>query len=216
MGMSIAVLGLGRFGSNLARTAYELGADLLVADRNEELVQSFADIATVAVSGDLASEKFLEALDLGSMDKVVVAAGSDLEATMMAVVVAKEQGAPYVLAKVSNDRMGTILQKLGCDEVVQPEAELGVERARVLMSDNVLNLFDVGDHFCMAEVKPQEHWIGHSLRELSLRSTEEISVVVAMKDDEVFFMSPDDLITENMRFVVVMDDSRLEKFRSTR
>ena len=121
MKKSIAVLGLGKFGRSLVRTLSSLGADVLAVDREETIVKEMADLCSEAVCADLASEESLIALGLKDMDVVVVAVGRNLEASIFAVSVAKEQGVPLVVAKSDSPRMSAILRKIGADKVIIPE-----------------------------------------------------------------------------------------------
>ena len=105
MKKSIAVLGLGKYGMSLVRELNEMGMDVLAVDREESIVREIADYCTEAVCAELSDEKSLKSLGLKEMDIVVVAIGDNLEASIFAVVAAKEQGVPLVLAKSSSERM---------------------------------------------------------------------------------------------------------------
>ena len=120
MGLSIAILGLGKYGRSLAENMYALGADVLVVDKDPVLVDEFSTKVNSAVRADLANEAELNELGLGNLDVVVVAMGSNLEASIMSVAVAKEKGVDFVMAKTSSDRMSAILEKVGVDKIIDP------------------------------------------------------------------------------------------------
>ena len=111
MNKSIAVLGLGKYGMSLVRELNKIGVDVLAVDRDESVVKEIADYCTEAVCADLEDENSLLSLGLKDMDIVVVAIGDNLEASIMSVLVAKEQGVPRILAKSSSERMSVILNK---------------------------------------------------------------------------------------------------------
>ena len=119
--LSIAVLGLGRFGKYTARELFENGADLLIADNDEEVINQMAEIAEIAVTCDLSDPEPIEKLGLGNMDIVIVCMGSNLDSSIMCTQIAKEQGVHKVIAKAGSERMGKVLKKLGADEIVYPE-----------------------------------------------------------------------------------------------
>ena len=181
MSRSIAVLGLGKFGSSLAESLYSLGMDLMVVDRDPERIREFSSKSTVAVCANLENEEEIQALDLKHMDMVVVCMGTSLAPSVMCVLEAKNQGVPFVMAKALSTQMGTILKKVGADQVINPEAESGMRTARALASPTILDLFDVGENLCMIEMVPDEKWIGKTLLELDLRQKRGINVI-AMKE----------------------------------
>ena len=119
--LSVAVLGLGRFGKFTAKELFENGVDLLIADDNEEIINQMSDIAEVAVTCDLSDPDAVEKLGLGNMDVVIVCMGSSMDPSITCIMVAKEQGVHRVIAKAGSDRMGKVLKKIGADEIVYPE-----------------------------------------------------------------------------------------------
>ena len=152
MSKSIAVIGLGRFGKKLAYTLYEMGSDVMAVDRSPEIIAAVADNVTYAIEADVTNPEVVKGLGLREMDVVVVAMGSDLTASIMSVMIAKEQGVPYVLAKASDERMGQILKRVGADKIIYPEEETGQRTARKLMSDSFLEFFEIDDNLCLLEI----------------------------------------------------------------
>ena len=145
MSKSIAVLGLGRFGKKLALGLYENGVDVMAVDRDQKLIDSISDKVTYALVADFSNAESIKGIGLEEMDTVVVAMGSDLTASIMAVMISKELGVPYVMAKASDERMGAILTKVGADEVIYPEEEMGERTARILVFDSFLEFFEIDD-----------------------------------------------------------------------
>ena len=181
MSKSIAVFGIGRFGRSLALTLSESGADVMAVDGDESVIEKIADKVTYAITADLKSAEAIQALGLEEMDAVVVAMGSDLKASIMSVMVSKELGVPFVMAKAADDRMGAILTKVGADKIIYPEEETGIRTARVLASDTFAELFDIDDNLSIIEMKPKKDWIGKNLIELNLRGRFNVNVI-AIKD----------------------------------
>ena len=183
MSKTVAVLGLGRFGRKCAETLYEMGADIIVADHSETAVESLSDKAAYAMVADLTVAESIYKLGLEGVDVMVVAMGSNLTASIMSVMVGKELGVPHVIAKAGNARMGDILKRVGADEVIHPEEESGRRMARTIMSESILDLFDLGKDLQIVEMAPKPEWVGKSISELRLRDTYGVSVV-ALKDPE--------------------------------
>lgn len=213
MNRSIAVLGLGKFGRSLAENLYSLGMDVMVVDSNPDIIRDFASKSTVAVCANLEDEEEIQALDLKHMDMVAVCMGTSLAPSVMCVVEAKNQGVSFVMAKAFSKQMGTILKKVGADQIINPEAESGMRTARALASPTILDLFDVGENLCMIEMVPDKKWIGKTLLELNLRQKRGINVI-AMKEPEKTwsFMDAHTPIAENATLLVVLEKKHLNQF----
>ena len=183
MKKSVAVLGLGKYGRSLSENLYRLGTDVLAVDRNETLIDEFADKCTSAVCADLADEDEVMSLGLKDMDIVVTAMGKNLAASIMSVTVAKEQGVPLVIAKASSDRMAAILKKVGADRIIDPEGEGGARSAKILMSSVFKDYYELDENMCLIEMLPKKEWVGKNLVELDLRKKMELNIAAARKED---------------------------------
>ena len=213
MSKSFAVLGLGKFGRSLAENLYSLGMDLMVVDRDPEVIREFASKSTIAVCANLENEDEIHALDLKHMDIVVVSMGTSLAPSVMSVVEAKKQQVPFVMAKALSDQMGSILKMVGADQVINPEAESGMRVARALASPTILDLFDVGENLCMIEMVPDKKWIGKTLLELNLRQKLGINVI-AMKEPGTTwsYLDAQSPIKDNATLLVVLEKKLLSQF----
>lgn len=183
MKKTIAVLGLGKYGISLAKCMYEMGADVLVVDKEHERLKEMDGYCTASVCADLASEEEVEMLGLKNMDIVAVAMGGNLAASIMSVAVAKEQGVPLIVAKSSSDRMSSILKKIGADKVIVPEEYGGEQSARILASNTFLDYFQVDENLCMVDMLPLPKWVGKNMVELNLRKNYKVNVI-AVKNGE--------------------------------
>ncbi len=124
MNNQFIVLGLGKFGRSIVSTLVDAGMDVLAVDRDADVVQEISKIATHAVKADVRDLNALNALGLNNFDVVIVGMSSDTEASLISVMVAKEKGCKFVLAKASNKIQKDILEKVGADRVVFPEKEM--------------------------------------------------------------------------------------------
>ena len=145
------------------------------------------------------------------MDVAVVAIASNLTASILSVVISKEEGIPYVVAKCSNERMGTILQKTGADRIIYPEAEMGARAARVLTSNDFLEFFNIDENLCVVEMKPRKEWIGKSLKQLDLRKKYNINVAAVRSHHELHSsFDPDRPLKENSNLLIVVEKKNLK------
>ena len=177
MAKSYAVLGIGRFGGSVASALFDSGEDVMIVDRDEKRLAQFADHATYAVQAELSDEDAVKNLGLGEMDTVVIAMGMDLEASLLCVMVAKEQGAGKVIAKAQTHRMGDILTRVGVDQVIYPEEESGVRVAHMLISKDFLDFFEITDKVVLLEMKVKEEWVGKTVRDVPFRRDYKANVV---------------------------------------
>ncbi len=215
MPKSVVVFGLGQYGKSLALNLSNSGADVMVVDKDEELVASIAGEVTEAKVADLENADAIKELGIGNMDVAVVAIASNLTASILSVVISKEEGIPYVIAKCSNERMGTILLKTGADKIIYPEAEMGARSARVLTSTDFLDFFNIDDNLCVVEMKPHSDWIGKSLKQLNLREKYNINVAALKYRNELHAsFDPDKPLKENSDLLIVVERKNLKNLKN--
>ncbi len=191
---SYAVVGMGRFGSSVAKELSKGGADVLAIDLNEERVRLIAEHVTYAVKADITDAETVASLGLSNMDAVVVAVTRSMDASIMATIMAKENGAPYVIAKAMNEMHAKILRKVGADRVIIPEKESGIRIAKGLMNGKVLDFFELSEHISMVEIPVQEEWIGRNLRQLDFRREYSVNVIAYEEEGkEVIVNIPPDM-----------------------
>ena len=214
MKKSIAVLGLGKYGRSLSENLYQMGADVLAVDNNEDMVNEFADKCTSAVCANLTNEDEVTALGLKNMDVVVVAMGRNLAASILSIAVAKEEGVPLVVAKSSSERMSAILLKVGADKIIDPEGEGGARSARILISSSFKDFFRLDDNMYMIEMEPKKEWLGKTLIELGLRKKWNLNVVAVRKKGELWhFVDPAVPFADDCVLLIVMEKKHMKKWR---
>lgn len=172
-----AVLGLGRFGKTVALTLADAGFQVMVVDIKEEAVQDVAEHVTYAVRGDVTEPDMVRSLGLGNLDGVVIAIANNLEASVMATLLAKESGASYVIVKGDNEIHKKILQKMGADKVVIPEQEMGINVARNMVLGRFTDLIELSADVSLVEMSMPASWVGKDLVELDLRGQYGVNVV---------------------------------------
>ncbi len=209
---AFAVLGLGKYGMGVADELMERGAEVLVADKNERLIEQNAWKYTQAVIADLANVDEIKELDLGNMDAVIVAMAQDLEASIMCVMVASESGVHRIIAKAENTRKGEILRRAGATQIIYPEKESGTRTAFQLMSRDILQFFDLSSDLVFVELEPHDEWNGKTLYDLQLRSRYGFNVIAVRKGERVQSVSnPDTVVRKEEPLLIVMSKDQLEK-----
>ncbi|SHI36476.1 potassium channel family protein [Pseudobutyrivibrio xylanivorans] len=213
MKKTIAVLGLGKYGISLAKSMYEMGADVLVVDNDPDKLKDMDGYCTASVCADLTNEDEVEMLGLKNMDIVAVAMAGNLSASIMSVAVAKELKVPLIVAKSSSDRMTSILKKIGADKVIVPEEYGGEQSARILASDTFLDYFKVDENLCMVEMLPLPKWVGKNMVELNLRKNYKINVIAYMNHETGHWkiLDPTEPLDADNELLIVLERDYLHR-----
>ena len=161
---SVAVIGLGRFGASVALELMRIGADVFGVDADEEVVQRFNGQLTSVVQADTTDEVALEELSLAEFDRVVVAIGSKLEASILTCSLLVDRGTPDVWAKATSTPHGRILTQLGVHHVVYPETEMG-KRVAHRVRGALLDFIEVGTDFALVRTHIPESMAGGRIDE---------------------------------------------------
>lgn len=209
---SFAIIGCGRFGTSIARTLFDIGNEVLAVDKNPERIKDISEHVTYAVEADVMDESVLMELGLSNFDVVIVSIGSDLEASIMATLIAKEIGVKKVVAKAQSEFHGKLLAKIGADKVVFPERDMGVRVAHNLTTKNILDYIELSPDFAIIEITALKSWCNKSLVDLRLRNKYGVNVI-AIKDKEEINVSPSSnhIIKEGNVLVIIGASEDLKK-----
>lgn len=210
-----AVLGLGRFGSSLAKTLYDLGHEVLAVDEREEAVQEISESVTHAVQADATDESALRSLGLRNFDVVIVSIGADIQASILVTLIVKELGVKYVVAKAQSELHAKVLYKIGADRVVLPERDMGLRLAHNLVSSNVLDFIELSSDYSIVEVVALNEWQGKTLKDLNFRRKYGLNVI-AIKHNGEMNVSPraEDIIEENDVLVVIGENEGITRLEN--
>ena len=208
---SYVVIGLGRFGSALARQLCKLGAEVLALDVKGDYVQQIANDVTHAVVGDAQDKEVLRALGVRNLDCAVIAIGDNLAASVLITMNLKELGVPYIVCKAHDETHRKVLEKLGVDRVVIPEQEHAQRLGRSLFSHNVLEYIELSEDYGILEVPSPKSWVGKSLKELNVRAKLGVNII-AVENGKSTNVSPaaDYRIQPEDVLVVLGDNYALE------
>ena len=185
------VIGLGRFGSNLAATLYHMGYSVLAIDLDEDKVQRNRDQSTHAVQADATDEQTLRSLGVTNFEVAVVSIGHDMQASILVTLLLKEIGIPLVIAKASSDVHGKVLKRIGADRVVYPERDMGIRLANHLVIDNIVDYLEITPDVSIVEINATKGLEGQTLRSLDLRSKHRVNVVAIRRGVGEVIVPPD-------------------------
>lgn len=205
------VIGCGRFGSSVAKTLCKLGYDVLVVDKDLEKIQELAEFVTHAVQADAIDENALRTIGVRNFDVAIVTIGSDIQASIMGTLIAKDLGVKKVIAKAQNELHGKVLYKIGADKVIFPERDMGVRVAHNLVSTNILDVIEFAPDYSIIEVVAMEEWEEKTLKELKLPSEYGVSVM-AIKTGDKINISPyaDDVVKKGDILIIIGHNDSLK------
>ena len=215
--MKFAVIGLGSFGSNIAKTLYEKGNEVLAVDEDKEKIDEVKNFVSHAVHMDAADKENLQALGIKDMDVVIVSLGPEMEASILTVLYLNEMGTKRIVAKALTEDHAKILESVGATETIYPEKDMAIKTALKLSCPNVLEYLPLISGFGIQEIAPPEKFIGKSLRELDLRNKYGIQVI-AIKElipEKTTFVPKADFVLKDSDILVIMgEDKQLEKINA--
>ena len=213
----IGIIGAGRFGSSLAESLAEHGAEVLLIDQNREIIQELSEFVTRAVEGDVTNRRTLEDAGFQECDVVVVAIGNNLEGSIMATVNCKALGVPTVVAKANSDVHGKILQRVGADMVVYPNRDSSHRLARTLLSKGSVDLFEISDGLSVAEIDVPESLRNKSLAQAEARKHLGVTVLCVRRLAEdptqprtVIIPTADEIIQPDDKLLIFGTDKKID------
>lgn len=203
---SFVVIGLGLFGSSVARQLCALGAEVLAIDIHPELVQQISSDVTSAVVADARDADVLRALGAHECDGAVVAIGDDLAGSVLATMNLKELGVKHIVCKAHDEVHRKVLQKLGADKVVIPEKEVADKLARSLTSHNVLDFIELSSDYGIVEIPAPKSWVGKNLKELDVRAKLGVNIIAIQRHGKVSVSPRAEFLIEKNDILVVLGD----------
>lgn len=212
MKKQFAILGLGRFGSKVAREMFYRGQEVIVIDKDENKIEGIKDEVTHAFVGDITNEETLKEAGVPECDVVVVAESSSIESSIISSQICKTFGVKKVIAKAQNTIHGKILIKLQVDQIVYPEQDTAIKLVNKLTSDNILDYIELGHHINIVSVEAPEKFSGKTIKELALRRRFHVTILGIKRGDELIFnLTDDDMVQEADILIVFGETEALKK-----
>jgi len=223
---NIAVIGLGGFGSSVARELTEKGVEVLAIDRDRELVEAIKDSVAHAVTLNSTDENALQAVGIKNVDVAVVCIGEDIEANLLTTILLKKMGVHRIWTRALSPLQQEILKMLEVDNVINLEKEMGSFVATSLAASNITRYIPLAKGHSIVEVQVPSEFVGKTLRELDPRNKFSVNVVAIKKmipaineqGERILEESiedvpkPDDILLETDRLLIVGSNKNVEYF----
>ncbi len=209
---SVVVIGLGRFGSAVAKSLAQLGHEVLGIDESAERVQELSGVLTNVVQANTTNVETLRQLNVAEFQHGVVAIGSDLESSVLSVLALSELGVPDIWAKAVTDRHGKILERTGAHHVVYPEVTMG-ERVAHLVTSKIIDFIEFDDDFAIAKTRAPVDVLNKSLAESELRRVYNVTIVGVKRPGEDFtYGRPETIVRPGDLLIVAGPTRQVEAF----
>ena len=208
------VIGLGRFGTSVAKTLYELECEVMVIDSDESVINGAVEYSTTAATCDATDEIVLKRIGVENFDVVIVCVGN-IENSIMIALLCKEMGAKFVAVKASTKRHANVLEKIGVDKIVFPEMDMGIKLANQFVSNNIIDYIEISSDYGLMEFVPPKSWIGKSLIDLDLRAKYDLNVIAIKDEIGNINVNPsgNDLIMKDYKLFVIGKEENLADIR---
>ena len=210
---TIGILGLGVFGTTIAKTLHKYDCHIIAVDNHEQQINQLESILTRGVVGDITDRSLLRAAGIQNCDAVVVATGNNLESSVLAVMHSKMLGVPKVIAKVKGTTAKEILLRIGADKVISPERETGISLAKHLIHRNITSVFELGGNVSIVEFRPPKKWFGKTLAELQLRQNYKMNIIgyrCGENQELNIQLTPDYVFNEDELITAVTDHNTID------
>ncbi len=202
MKKTVAVLGLGIFGSSIAKKLCEFDCDVIAVDMDIDNVERVGHLVDQAIQADFTHYEALEEIGLGVCDIAVIGTSRNLESAILGVLNCKKLGIKTVIAKAKNKTYMDILYRIGADRVIRPEKDSGTRLAQELAAPTILDQINLDDRYNIYELVAPKAWVGKSLAELDLRNKYGINLI-GFKSSGIFEVQYDAQTKFNSGDIVV-------------
>ena len=200
---TVLIIGVGQFGSHIARRMEELRCEVMAVDASEERINEILPYVTNARIGDSTNEEFLRSLGVGNYDVCIVALGSLFQSSLETTSLLKELGAKKVISRATNDVQMKFLLKNGADEVVYPEMQMALRIATKYASDSILDFIHLDNNYSIYELRIPRNWYGETLSEIDIRKKYKVNILTIKRGNDVFIPSSDTVLgEEDIAFVI--------------
>ncbi len=208
---TIAVIGLGRFGTTIAKMLASMNHEVLGVDIDPDIVQKISPFVTHAIVADTTDEEAIKALALSQFDMVIVAIGGNIQANLMTSMLLKEMNITKVVAKAENSLQGKMLQKIGVDQVIYPEYDMALRLVQSLIREHVMDYLQLSKNISLIEINMPLFMVGTCLKESKLREKYNLNAVgVRRKSGLEVPPDPTAILSEEDKLLVIGNNSDLD------
>lgn len=208
------IFGLGRFGGSITKTLAAMQHEVLAVDINEAKVNEYASIATHAIQANSTEEQVLQEIGVRNFDHAIVAIGNDIQASILTCIILKDMGVRHITVKAMDNYHSRVLEKVGVDEIIHPERDMGIKVAHHLSSNNIVDFLEISPEHSLVEVMATHEMDGKSLAEMNIRAKYGCTILAIKNDANQINISPqaEDRIFHNDILVIFGNNRDIQAF----
>ena len=211
--ISVLLIGMGKFGRTLGEQLLEVGDEVMIVDKNEDLINKLAPRYTNALIADCMSLDNLETMDIPSFDACVVAIGEDFQASLEITSNLKDCGARRIVSRATTAIQRKFLMRVGADEVIYPDMDIAEKLAVRLNSDNVINFVDLDAEYAIFEIELPKKWLKKSIVEVNPRGNYGMNILTIKNRGEISYsLGGDYVFREGDQLLVFGNTERILAF----
>lgn len=180
---SVLIIGMGRMGRHLAHKLQALGNEVMIVDKDPDIIEALSDRFTDSNICDCTNEAVIETLGVDNFDICFVTIGEDFQASLVITSLLKQHGARMIVSKAKQDIQADLLRKIGADEVVRPEREIAEKLAVRYNSDNILDYIPLTAEYSLYELPVPSTWAGQTLAELNIRRKYQVNIIAVKRGE---------------------------------
>lgn len=209
----VTVIGLGRFGTSVAKSLVDLGYEVLAIDTDERKIADASEYLTLAAQGDGTDQELLEQLNVPASDVAVVAQGENLEASVLSTLLLKKLRVPWVVAKAKTALHGELLTRVGADRVVFPEKDAGIRLAHSLGVRHITDYITLSATGGIAKIEAPANLVGHTLESLIKDREGKLNILLIKRGNQLITVPHfSETIRPHDELVIVGADSDIHQF----
>ena len=209
---SFVVIGLGLFGLQTALDLYDLGNNVLVIDKNEELINEYANMVSRAVIADAKKREILKQLGVDKYDCAIVATTSDLATSVLVTMNLKALGIKNIICKVQNETDKEVLETIGATTVIIPEKIAADRLCKRLCKPNVIEYIEVSEKYGIIELEVPKAWVGKNVIDLNIRAKYGVNIIAIKRDGELHVtFDPKSALQKTDILVMIGDNESLNR-----
>lgn len=182
--VTIAIIGLGTFGCRVIDELIETDADLIILDKDREVVEKYKNSVVNAYITDAISEDTLKKVIPQDINAAIVDLGSQLESSILVTNHLKKIGIKNIIVKAKSNEHGEILKLVGATKIIYPDLDAAIHITPLLLSSALMNYIQLSENFAIAEIKVRKEIEGKTLAECALRQNYGINVIGYRTEDE--------------------------------
>lgn len=194
--LKFAIIGLGDFGTSIAVSLAERGAEVMAIDHDIEVIEEIKDKVSTAIKMDSTDEKSIKSLGIDKVDTVIISIGTHFEDTVLTSVLLLQMGVKRIIARVNSQIQEKILLKLGVHQVISPEIEIAKRLATTLINEEIIDYLPLDENYNIIQIKSPRAFVGKSLQEIDLRIRYNVNLITIKRGYQVKDEATGDLITK--------------------